>query len=188
LGWEALTLPAPAKTSDAAIVAAAKRIAAAEGLENLSLQAVAEAVGIRTPSLYKRFADRAALVEAVREEVLKSLAERLNKVASKRDPAKALRAMANEYRRFAQREPQLYRLVMASGGEPSPAARAAVAPLFETLSALLGIERALPAARTLTAFLHGFVSMEIGGSFQFAGSVDDAFDFGIRTLLAGLEA
>ena len=181
-------MPTPPKTSDAAIVAAARRIVAAEGLENLSLQAVAEAVGIKTPSLYKRFTDRAALVDAVREDVILSLADRLKKVAAKRDPAQVLRAMANEYRRFAQREPRLYRLVLASGDEPSPAARAAVAPLLETLTALLGHERALPAARTLTAFLHGFATMEIGGSFQFGGSVDDAFDFGIKTLLAGLEA
>lgn len=181
-------MPALPKTSDAAIVAAARRIVAAEGAENFSLQAVADAVGVKVPSLYKRFADRAALIEAVREDVLTSLAERLVRAANRRDPVPALRSIAGEYRRFAREEPQLYRIVLASGGEPSPATRASLAPLFDTLVRQVGAERALPAARTLTAFLHGFITMEINGNFQFGNSVDDAFEYGVRTFLAGLDA
>ena len=47
--------PAPVKASNAAILAAARAIVASEGDEGLSLNAVADAVGVRAPSLYKRF-------------------------------------------------------------------------------------------------------------------------------------
>ena len=51
--------PAPVKATNDNILAAARAIAAHEGADSLSLNAVAEAVGVRAPSLYKRFANRA---------------------------------------------------------------------------------------------------------------------------------
>ena len=46
----------------------------------------------------------------------------------------------------------------------------------------------LPAARMLTAFLHGFVTMEIDGAFHLHGDVPRAFEFAIAKILAGLES
>src|SRR5690348_3358076 len=69
--------PALAKTSDDEIIAAARAIIAEHGVDKLSLGEVATAVGIKAPSLYKRFADRGALVDAVRDSVLRQLADAL---------------------------------------------------------------------------------------------------------------
>jgi hypothetical protein len=38
----------------------------------------------------------------------------------------------------------------------------------------------------LTAFLHGFVSMENAGAFKLGGNVGQAFAFGLETLVASL--
>lgn len=181
-------MPAVAKTSDDEIVAAARSIIAEHGAEALSFAAVASEVGVRGPSLYKRFADRAALLDAVRENVLRDLATALLGASRHREPVKQVSAMARAYRRFGNAEPHLYRLVMTTGGAPTEAARAAISPLFEALGRVVPAKSILPAARSLTAFLHGFVSMEINGSFQLGGSVDDAFDFGLGAILAGIRA
>jgi AcrR family transcriptional regulator len=178
--------PALAKTSDDDIVAAAYTMIGEVGVDKLSLGAVAAAVGIKAPSLYKRFADRDALVDAVREKVLRRLEKALSSAAPHRDPDKQLVAMATAYRKFGREHPELYRLIPASASEPSDAARAAIAPLFKVLAGLVEGEKVLPAARCLTAYLHGFVSLEISRGFQLGGSIDLAFRFGLDVIVKGL--
>ncbi|MFG1916818.1 TetR-like C-terminal domain-containing protein [Micromonospora sp. NPDC048898] len=46
--------------------------------------------------------------------------------------------------------------------------------------------RALDAARTLTAWANGFVSMELAGAFKLGGDVDQAYEFGIARLADAL--
>ena len=47
---------------------------------------------------------------------------------------------------------------------------------------------ALDAARLVTAWATGFVSMELSGSFRFDGDLDQAFEYGLDRLLAGLRS
>lgn len=42
---------------------------------------------------------------------------------------------------------------------------------------LAGPDRALDAARTLTAWATGFVCMELNGNFRLGGDIDPAWDF-----------
>lgn len=178
----------PAKTSRADVVAAARDIIAERGIEALSLQRVASAVGVQAPSLYKRFDDRAALLAAVRDSLLEELAEALAGQAAGRSGTAALLAMGHAYRAFARRVDRLYPLLFATRGAPSPAALRALAPLMTVLDTSGGEAQALPAARTLTAFLHGFVTMELNASFQMGGSIDDAFAYGLGAVVAGVTA
>ena len=82
-------MPAVPKTSDEDVVAAAREILAKRGLATLSMQDVASAVGVRTSSLYKRFADREAILNAVAREVFVEL-EKLQRRVAVLGPAKAL--------------------------------------------------------------------------------------------------
>jgi len=41
----------------------------------------------------------------------------------------------------------------------------------------------LPLARTLTAFLHGFISMELANAFRLGGNIEAAFRDGLDTIL-----
>ena len=181
-------MAARAKTSEADIVAAARDLIAAHGAEHLSLQAVAEAVGIRAPSLYKHFDDRAALIAAVREAALHDLAASIAPHARTLPPAAALAEMGRAFRRFARAHPRLYPLLFAGNGAPTEAGRAALAPVLAVLTPLTGPARALDGARALSAYLHGFMAMELGGTFQLGGSIDAAFEFGLAALIAGLPA
>jgi hypothetical protein len=67
------------------------------------------------------------------------------------------------------------------GAEASRAARRVGAELA-------GAENALVAARTLTAWVAGFVVMELNGGFQLGGDVHDAWEFGAERVVAALTA
>jgi AcrR family transcriptional regulator len=178
-------MPAIAKTSDDAVVRAARKLVDRGGPNALSMQAVGDAVGVRAPSLYKRFPDREALVAAVATAAALELGASIAKAdRTARTPRAALTAIAIAYRAFAHRAPHAYGLLFAPGPGPSIASRvAAVAPVLARLTALVGEASSLPAARLLTAWLHGFISMELSGAFQLGGDVDAAFDYGLATLL-----
>lgn len=184
-------MPTPAKTSPEQIVQIANDLVVAGGAEALTMGAVARAAGVRTPSLYKHFVDRQALLKAVELELLAELEGTLRRETSGETPALRLASIAAAYRRFAKAAPHRYRAIYGGEVFNDPLLREAIAsaarPLFEELLAAGVAEaRILPLARTFTAFMHGFVLMEIGDAFRLGGDVDDAFDSGVTTLLRDL--
>jgi len=180
-------MPAIAKTSDRAIIEAARALVERDGAENLSMQAVAAAVGIRAPSLYKRFTDRAALLAAVEIESLISLRLILERAGKTGDPPRDLAAMARAYRRFARQHPRLYDMLFGRAAPRSPETdrvrRDTGTPVLERMAKLVGEDRALVSMRVLTAFAHGFVSLENAGAYRLGGRVEEAYALGISTLL-----
>ncbi|MDB5596988.1 MAG: TetR/AcrR family transcriptional regulator [Hyphomicrobiales bacterium] len=180
--------PAIAKTSEKDIVAAARRMIRALGVDALTLRDVAEAVGIRAPSLYKRFDSKSALLQAVKADVLTRFETALRQAGTGQPPALAFTRMAAAYREFGTRRPEIYRLIHRPElkAEGLEAERASLVPAFEIITALVGPAHALAAARCTTSFLHGFVSMEIDGNFQQGGSTDEAFTFSVYVILQGL--
>jgi AcrR family transcriptional regulator len=180
--------PANARTSNEAIVEAARALLETGGPDAVTMQAVADAVGVRAPSLYKRVADRSALLTAVADDVAADLARAVAPPPRIKDPARSLRQMATRYRAFAHRWPQSYLLLFGvAGAQPSPGANAqAAGGVLRVAEMLVGPDHALQAARLLTAFIHGFVTMELNGAFRLGGSVNAAFDYGLDALLRGL--
>ena len=80
-------LPTRPRTSTAEIVTAARCILETQGLEALTMQAVARAVGVRGPSLYKRVRDRSEVMRLIANDVLRELGVRLDTAAQKASPA-----------------------------------------------------------------------------------------------------
>jgi AcrR family transcriptional regulator len=180
-------VPAIAKTSDISVVRAAQRIVERRGVDELSMQAVASAVKVTAPALYKRFAGRDDLLRAVQRRGFAELAAALRSVAGHKDPAALLAAFASAYRAFAKERRSLYEAMFrdagALGEEDLAARRAAAAPLLEALAGVVPAGEALKAARTLTAFAHGFAEMERAEAFRLGASVDEAFFYGVTTLV-----
>jgi AcrR family transcriptional regulator len=174
-------MPTPDRTSLAEIVGAGRSILEAGGPSKLTMQAVAERVGVRAPSLYKRVRDREALLTLVAEASANDLADRLEGSDG------SLGTLAHVYRDFAGRNPEGFRLMFAVDGAEAAMARASI-PLLRATSEIVGPDAALDAARLLTAWATGFVSMELSGSFRFDGDLDRAFEYGLERLVVGLSA
>ena len=185
-------VPAVSRTSLGAIVNAATEVLEAEGVEGLTMQAVAARVGVRAPSLYKHVAGRDALVRLVAQAVVADLAD-LQATAAPvgTDPRTGLRAAAAALRTFGHARPAAFRLVFSPGApatRPAPDdALAAVAPLLRLTTELVGPDDALDAARTVTAWASGFIAMELADAFGLGGDVDRAFAFGVERLVDALD-
>src|SRR3954465_15874104 len=88
-----------------------RTLLARDGVEALSLGAVAKALGIKPPSLYKHFASRGDLEAAL-------IAIGLDELAGAMEAAgEDLHAIGAAYRTFAVANPELYRLMT---GAPLP--------------------------------------------------------------------
>lgn len=172
-------MPAPERTTHEDVVRAATELLEEIGPARLTMQAVATRVGVRAPSLYKRFTDRDALVAAVAEGAVDDLGGRLAHAAPD------LRSLAIAYRRFAHDRPEAFRLVFTSAA-PLDALHRAAEPVIDAAAALVGEADALSSARTFTAWATGFLQMELAGAFRLGGEVDGAFEYGIAHLVAGM--
>ncbi|GAB3386131.1 TetR/AcrR family transcriptional regulator [Humibacter soli] len=175
-------------------MAAARELLDAGGLDALTMQAVATKVGVRAPSLYKRVRSREQLVGLVVESAVIELAERLDAAVDEReaDPIDALIALAGTLREFAHHHPNRFRLVFAP---PSSAMRPSADALARSSAAVLrvserlaGAEDALEAARTVTAWALGFLTMELSGSFQLGGDPATAYEYGARAIARAIDA
>ena len=184
-------MPTPAKTSPDQLVGIALELIEAGGAEAATIAAVAQAAGVKGPSLYKHFADREALLRAAEIAILHELEAMLRRIAKGATARERLWALAHAYRRWGKRHPHrygmLYRSDISKDEELVAACKFAAAPLFEELQAAgVGEATLLPLSRTLVAFLHGFVTMEIARAFWLGGSIDEAFEAGIETILGGI--
>jgi AcrR family transcriptional regulator len=181
-------MPAHSQTSTAAIVAAGRRLLEERGMDALTMHDVADAVGVRAPSLYKRIRGRSDLFRLILEDAADELTSALDAAASCGDPAADVRAMAAAYRSFAHSNPVTYTLMFAPQPMPGATARSArsSATLLRVVAELAGPVHALPAARTIVAWAHGFITMELAGAFRLGGDVGQAWDFGLDRVLAAV--
>lgn len=179
-------MPAPAQTSNEQIVAAARELLERDGPAGLTMAAVATAVGVRAPSLYKRVRDRDDLLRLVLDGVAAELAAELGAVTGTGDPATDLRRIAGVYRRFAHANQSAYVLLIGVTPGSRERSRTSSREVLRAATELVGPDDALAAARTVTAWAHGFISMELAGGFQLGGDLETAWEYGIERILAGL--
>lgn len=109
---------------------------------------IARAMGLTAPALYRYFADREELLDALAEDAAAALTgalERARAAAPRGDPAAAWLAAGRAYRRWAHSEPHQFALVV---GRPPP-----------------GRAAAGPADLYAWASLHGFTALEASGHF-----------------------
>jgi AcrR family transcriptional regulator len=176
-------MPTPDKTSVDAIVSAARDLLETESLAGLTMQAVARRVGVRAPSLYKRVEGRDHLVRLVAEATLTELASRL-------DAATTAAKVLDGYRTFSHEYPAAFQLCMGQGSSPSVAGHsyweAASAAVIRISGELAGAEHALDAARTLTAWAVGFITIELNSGFNLGGDVDRAWKFGRTKIIESI--
>jgi len=130
--------PRPRGTVRSALVQAGLELAASGGPEAVVLREVTRVVGVVPNAAYRHFADREALLAAVRDEAVRELAGRMADGMSKVRPGPhtptgarlRLRAVGQAYLAFARTEPGLFDTAFALPDHPgSPESPGAAPPL-----------------------------------------------------------
>jgi AcrR family transcriptional regulator len=176
------------------VIAAAEEVADAEGLGGLTLAAVAQRVGVRSPSLYAHVEGLDGLHRLLALRAARELEQRLRRTARGREGEEALRSLAHAYRRFARRRPGLYAAVQRAvqpgeDDELYEALAAAVGPVIQALQQA-GVPPGdlIHMARAFRSALHGFVDLERGSGFGMPESVAESFERLVELLLSGVRA
>lgn len=179
-----------------ALLQEAVRVIQAQGVDMLTLRAVGERLGVSRTALYRHFADKSALLEAVGREGFRTL--RLTLLTAWGEGGLAqFEAMGAAYVRFAVEYPSHYR-VMFGGfvrGEPDPEFATEASGAFEALvDAILRLQKdgtmraddPQQLARYIWALVHGLAMLAIDGQLQHQGAdVDAITKFALERLRTG---
>ncbi len=149
------------------LLAAARRLLEAEGIEALTIRRLGAAVGIRGPSVYKHVPDKAAIETALVVEGFTEQAAAIEGV-----PA-TFADLAAAYRRWALAHPHLHRLL-----NDRPLDRSALPPGLEDRAAAPLVAACggdLSLARAAWATIDGLVSLELAHRFPPGTDLDAVY-------------
>ncbi|HUN09913.1 MAG TPA: WHG domain-containing protein [Aggregatilineales bacterium] len=183
-------MPYPTHVTLDSILNQARTMIEMEGVEALSLNVLAEALGVKTPSLYRYVDGRAGLLRALNLQTVQQLVAATQAAHdSTSDPLDRFIGMMRQYRTYALANPMGYTLAFASAApdsRPDPALLEALAiPLQQEMARISGIDESLMALRGAWALVHGYVLLEIHGQFQRGGDLEATFEGVVRGYLQG---
>lgn len=113
----------------------AESLFAAKGYEATALGDIARGVGIRSPSLYNHFRNKAALYEAVLDRLIERFSAPLRELQEGEPTRERIRAWQAQLVRMHVSNPNLARLVQHEALNPGPGARLITERLFRPLTA-----------------------------------------------------
>lgn len=174
------------------IIEAAAEIADEKGIAHVTLRALSEGLGVRPPSLYKHFPGG---LDEISEELMlygwRLLEREITKAAIGKAKDDALLAICHAYRELVHRRRgvfeamQWYNMYRSEGH--LQATSGIVEILFRVLEAYrLTEEQKVHCVRMLRGFLQGFSAIESHGGFGNPVSLNDTFDFAVKTMLNGI--
>lgn len=170
---------------------AAAELADEIGLQQLTLAALAERLGVRQPSLYKHIDSLAGLRRSISLQAKHELGDVLIRAAVGRSGADAIHSMSRAYRSWGLLHPARYTAAQWIAGpedeEDAAASLAAIQIIADVLTAYeLDGDDAIDAIRAFRSTLHGFVSLEAAGSFGLDVDIDRSFDRLVRGFIIAL--
>lgn len=150
------------------------------GLENLTIRALSDRVGVSRTALYRHFTDKAALLSAIAEDGFRNLTARYRVINRDRsiDAETRLHMIGIEYLGFAVKNPGQYRLMFGHEIVQQKRSPELIEAAGETFSELLAAVRAfqqervatpddpLPLAHLAWVVVHGLSSLIIDGQIQ----------------------
>lgn len=164
--------------------------------KSVSIRAVAQRVGVTSPSIYLHFADKDALLDAVCARYFERLDEEMQRVAvGQTSTIEVLRAQGLAYVRFARQTPELYRIATMGEGRPGSdvditLASSAFVHMRTTIETLMD-EGVYPpgdstaAALELWTAAHGVAALLIAKPYLPWGDVEQFTDRVLRSICCG---
>lgn len=179
--------------SRAAVVDLAVALVDDEGLDALTLAAVAGRAGVAVPSLYKHIGSLGALRSALALVGVRELGRRTSAATVGLAGEDAVRALGRAIRSYAHEHPGLY---ASTQGVLDPADSELAAAAADTVAVVGGVlrgfelasDREVDAIRAARSAIHGFVALEAGGGFGLPDDVDRSFEALLDLLVHGLRA
>ena len=173
------------------VIASAAAIADRDGLEAMSLRAVADDLGIKTPSLYNHVSGLAGLRRELALYGARHLTEVVAAARGDGDPADKIRRSARSYRRFALKHQGLYQAMFPAPrpGEDDELYEAMAAPVADLAEILIeaGVDEGetVHVIRALRAVVHGFIDLEMKDGFGMPEAVDVSFEKAVDVVIHG---
>lgn len=143
------------------------------------MRRLGEAVGIRAPSLYKHFPDKAAVEIALINDGFAEMAEWFE--AARAEGEDSLVTLGAVYRAFARAHPHLYRLLTT---RPLPRERLRPGVEARAAAPMLQVIGDPDLARAAWAFAHGMMILELDGRFPADADLDAAWAAGLAAFTA----
>lgn len=172
------------------VVAAAIAIVDEEGLDALSLRAVAEALDVQAPSLYSHVDGLTGLLDELSIAATAEFGEVLRDSVIGVGGDAAVTAFATAYRCWATDHPGRYQLTLRPVDSPEKRSvgRGAIETMDRVLAGygLTGSD-ATAAGRSLRAALHGFATLEAADALG-RGDHDASFRYLVDLFVDGLRA
>lgn len=157
------------------ILKAAAELAEEKGLENATLNRLAEKLEIKTPSLYNHMSGLNELTESLAQFAIRKLEAVLLDSAVGKAKEEALSGIAMAYRRYAKENPELYKAILRIPASRDEELRREGLSVVGILHQVMepyrySKEDEVHFIRGFRSALHGFVSLEEAGFFD--GKVD----------------
>lgn len=164
-------------------VAAAEKLFAKDGLDGMTMRALAGELGCSPMTPYRYFENQEHLVSAVRTAAFRRLALACEGGAAKhRAPRQRIEGIGRAYIDFAIQNPVAYRLMFDLRPPTEPRADLTQASVESFQPLLDAVDRAIEAgvlhgdaltvAHVVWAGLHGLASLRLADKLNFARSVD----------------
>jgi AcrR family transcriptional regulator len=181
-------VPYPSQVNVETILAKARAMLEAEGVEALSLGKLAAALNIKAPSLYRYFDSKNTLLRALNGDTAMRLVTAMREAAEIQHHNPIL-SIALAYRGFALANPVIYRLAFGNASDelrPDEQMLEQLAlPLQTVMGQISGEEHSLAALRGVWALIHGFVSLELSNQMRRGGDLESAFIQAVEAYVRG---
>jgi len=172
----------------------------AGGVEGLTLREIGARLGVSRTALYRHFADKAALLDAVATEGFRTLREQLVTAWQDGGGPAGFDAMGISYVRFAVANPAHYRVMFGGFVDPKARQPELATEAAQALDALVGALTELQRdglvrgddpvlmARFVWSVVHGVARLAIDGQLREPIGVDALARYALERLRFGIAA
>lgn len=174
------------------VAASAAELADEIGFQGVTMDLLADRLGVRSPSLYKHVGGLADVQHRMATLALTELGEVIRDAVAGRAGRDALGAMLTAVRAYVSAHPGRYAATIgAEPTGPDDPLLAASTRAINSIGAVLrgygiGEDEMTHAIRTIRSIMHGFALLEASRGFQWDADPDDSYEWLIRFADRGL--
>lgn len=173
------------------VIHAAIELANENGIEQVTIAALAKKLGVRSPSLYNHFSSLTEIRTQIAREGMQKLEDTLIRSVAGKSGEDAILTFSKEYLAFANNHPGLYEATIQPMNVPDSVVADTSKSMIDLLIRLLSTfsleeQEALHLVRGLRSIVHGFASLQRAGGFQMDFKVEESLLYTIKLLCDGL--